>query len=178
MRFVKSLLIGTNLLAIIALATFNTAYAAGSVKLSGTRFTMEVPSKWAPGYKDIDDKLLMIYFADPKSGTTLEGVYLRKVQADTFTLDDFKKWRIGAEGKRYDGKDFKVIKEGELSIAGGKGNFLETSWQDGGKSYIKYTAQYLKDGGQYMVVLHGLKGKVNKKVFDHAVKTFALAASK
>jgi hypothetical protein len=38
----------------------------------------------------------------------------------------------------------------------------------------KHTAQYLKDGHRYMVVMWGEKGKVNKDVFDHAVKTFAL----
>lgn len=173
MRFVKSLL-----MAVLMLGIFNTVYAADSVKLSGTRFTMDVPGNWAPGYKDVDNKLLMIYFSDAITHTTLEGVYLRKIQPKTFSLADFKKWRIGAEGKRYAGKDFKVIKEGELSIAGGNGNFLETSWKDGGKSYVKYTAQYLNNGGQYMVVLHGVKGNVDKNVFDHAVKSFALAKSK
>jgi hypothetical protein len=39
----------------------------------------------------------------------------------------------------------------------------------------KHTAQHLKDGERYMVVLWGEKGKVDKKVFDHAVKSFALA---
>jgi len=178
MRFLKTSMLGVSLFLFSALTFVNTVYAAGSVKLAGTRFTMEVPVNWAPGYKDLDDKLLMIYFTKPKTDTALEGVYLRKVQDAGFSLDDFKKWRIGAETKRYDGKDFKVVKEGELTIAGEKGNFIETSWNDGGKQYTKYTAQYLKNGGQYMVVLHGVKGKVNKKVFDHAVKTFALAEAK
>jgi hypothetical protein len=39
----------------------------------------------------------------------------------------------------------------------------------------KHTAQYLKDGHRYMVVMWGEKGKVDKKVFDDAVKSFALA---
>jgi hypothetical protein len=178
MQFVKSLVWAIGLLTISAIALVNSASAAGFVKLSGTRFTMEVPAAWEPGYKDVDNKMLMIYFTRPKTDTALEGVYLRKVQDASFSLADFKKWRIEAEGKRYAGKDFKVLKEGELSIGGEKGNFLETAWRDGGKHYVKYTAQYLKDGGQYMVVLHGVVGKVNKKVFDHAVKTFAVAASK
>ncbi len=145
-----------------------------TVKLSGTRFEMEVPSGWLPGYKDLDDKLLMIYFKDPKSGAVLEGVYLRKVQPATFTLADFKKWRIDAENKRYEGKNHKVVLEGELKIGGEKGNHIFTTWKDGDKEYEKHTAQYLKDGKQYMVVLWGEKGKVDTKVFDHAVKTFAL----
>ncbi|MBI5027014.1 MAG: hypothetical protein HZC12_09885 [Nitrospirae bacterium] len=145
-----------------------------TVKLSGTRFEMEVPAGWAPGYKDLDEKLLMIFFKDAKSGATIEGVYLRKVQASSFTLADFKKWRIDAENKRYEGKGHKVVKEGALTIAGEKGNYIMTTWKDGGKEFEKHTAQYLKDGKQYMVVLHGEKGKVDKKVFDHAVKTFAL----
>jgi|GEM_PF-3399749 len=178
MRFVKSFMFSVGLLAISAMAMINTASAASFVKLNGTRFSMEVPANWEPGFKDVDGKLLMIYFTRPKTDTALEGVYLRKVQDANFTLDDFKKWRIGAEDKRYAGKDFKVTKEGELSIGGEKGNFLETTWKDGGKHYVKYTAQYLKNGGQYMVVLHGVVGKVNKKVFDHAVKTFALPTGK
>lgn len=178
MRFVKSIMFSASLFALAALAMSNTVSAAGFVKLNGTRFSMEVPANWEPGYKDVDGKLLMLYFTRPKTDTALEGVYLRKVQDANFSLADFKKWRIGAESKRYEGKDFKVIKEGELSIAGEKGNFLETAWKDGGKHYVKYTAQYLKNGGQYMVVLHGVVGKVNKKIFEHAVKTFALSAAK
>jgi hypothetical protein len=38
----------------------------------------------------------------------------------------------------------------------------------------KHTALYLKDGNSYLVVISGEKGKVDKAVFDHAVKTFAL----
>lgn len=178
MRFAKSLMVLASVFTISMFAMMNTALAAGFVKLTGSRFSMEVPASWTPAYKDVDNKMLMIYFTRPKTDTALEGVYLRKVQDASFTLSDFKKWRIGAEAKRYEGKDFKVIKEGELTIGGEKGNFLETTWQDGGKHYIKYTAQYLKDGGQYMVVLHGVVGKVNKKVFDHAVKTFAASSAK
>ena len=178
MRFVKSYMLVIGLFMLSAFALLNTASAAGFVKLNGTRFNMEVPANWDPGYKDIDEKLLMLYFTRPKSDTALEGVYLRKVQDAKFSLADFKKWRIDAEAKRYAGKDFKVIKEGELTIAGEKGNFLETGWIDGGKHYVKYTAQCLKNGNQYMVVLHGVVGKVNRKVFDHAVKTFTLPASK
>ena len=150
------------------------AAAAHSVKLVGNRFEMDVPQNWQPGYKDLDDKLLMVYFKDAKTGVTLEGVYLRKVQPATFTLDDFKKWRIGAEGKRYEGKDHQVLKEGTLTIGGETGNYLLTSWKDGGQVFEKHTAQFLKDGRQYMVVLHGPKGKVDKAVFDQAVKSFAL----
>ena len=178
MRFTKSYLLAIGLFTLSVLTLINTASAADFVKLDGTRFSMEVPKSWAPGYKDVDDKLLMLYFTKPKTDTALEGVYLRKVQDDKFTLADFKKWRIDAESKRYAGKDFKVIKEGELTIAGGKGNFLETGWIDGGKHYVKYTAQSLHNGGQYMVVLHGVVGKVNKKDFEHAVKTFTLPTSK
>lgn len=178
MRIVKTLILSLGLAAITALAMVNSTEAAGYVKLSGTRFSMEVPAEWTPAYKDIDDKLLMIYFTRPKTDTALEGVYLRKVQDANFSLADFKKWRIAAEAKRYEGKDFKVVKEGELMIGGVKGNFLETSWKDGGRHYVKYTAQYLKNGEQYMVVLHGVVGKVNKKVFDHAVETFSPVAAR
>jgi len=178
MRSHKTMQLNALLFVVLALVVSSVAFAGKAVKLTGTRFNMDVPAGWNPGYKDIDDKLLMIYFTNPKNGETLEGVYLRKVQDAAFSLDDFKKWRIGAEGKRYDGKGFKVVKEGELAIGDAKGNFIETSWKDGGKDYVKYTAQYLKDGGQYMIVLHGVKGKVDKKHFDSAVKSFSLAATK
>lgn len=169
---VAGLLMVCSFVALIAVP--NVESSDQTVKLSGTRFEMEIPAGWAPGYKDLDDRLLMILFKDPKSGAILEGVYLRKVQPATFTLADFKKWRIDAEGKRYDGKDHKAVKEGDLTIAGEKGNYIHTTWKDGGKEFEKHTAQYLKDGRQYMVVLHGQKGQVDKKVFDHAVKSFAL----
>jgi hypothetical protein len=144
-----------------------------TAKLSGTRFEMQVPKDWAPGYKDLDDRLLMIYFQNA-DGATLEGVYLRKVQPATFSLGDFKKFRVDAENKRYDGKDHKVAKDETITIGGTQGNYLMTTWADGGKAFEKHTAQYLKDGRQYMVVLHGPQGKVNKKVFDDAVASFAL----
>lgn len=169
----------TRMLATAAMAgtlLFATAAAQAehhTTKLSGTRFEMQVPKDWAPGYKDLDDRLLMIYFSNA-DGVGLEGVYLRKVQPATYTLDDFKKFRIGAENKRYDGKDHKIVKEDSLTIAGEKGNYLMTTWSDGGKAFEKHTAQYLKDGRQYMVVLSGPQGKVHKKVFDDAVASFAL----
>ena len=162
------------LFATLGLCLALTANAADSSKLSGTRFEMDVPTGWAPGYKDLDN-LLMLFFKDPKSGATLEGVYLRKVQGPEFTLDDFKKWRVGAEGKRYEGKDHAVVGEAALTVAGAPGNYIHTSWKDGGKTFEKHTAQYLKDGGQYMVVLWGEKGKADKAVFDQAVKSFGLA---
>ncbi len=178
MRFAKTFIFSMGLFVISAVTMLNSVEAAGYVKLTGTHFSMDVPASWKPAYKDIDNKLLMIYFTRPKTDTALEGVYLRKVQNATFSLADFKKWRIAAEAKRYEGKDFKVTKEKELKIGGEKGNFLETTWMDGGKHYVKYTAQYLKNGNQYMVVLHGVVGKVNKKVFDHAVKTFSVVTTK
>jgi hypothetical protein len=150
------------------------AYSADSVKLLGTRFEMAVPQNWQPGYKDLDDRLLMIFFKDAKTGATLEGVYLRKVQPSTFTLDDFKKWRIGAEDKRYEGKGHMVAKDEKTTIGGEPGNYLLTTWKDGGAEFEKHTAQYLKEGRQYMVVLHGPKGKIDKGVFDQAVKSFGL----
>jgi len=170
MSFARSLLMGgifTGLLAGMAVPVL----ADGSHKLSGTRFEMEVPNCWNTGYKDIDDKLLMIFFKDPKSGAALEGVYLRGAQPATFKLADFKKARIAGENKRYDGKGHKVVKESSASIAGDKGQYLLTTWKDGGKDMEK---QYLKDGQRFLVVMSGEKGKVDKKVFDHAVKTFAL----
>jgi hypothetical protein len=36
----------------------------------------------------------------------------------------------------------------------------------------------LKDGERYLVVMSGQKGKVDKKVFDHAVSSFALVSDK
>jgi len=164
-----------SVLGIFAFIAVGSAQAHGNVKLSGTRFEMDVPQDWQPGYKDLDDKLLMIFFKDTKTGTTLEGVYLRKVQPATFTLEDFKKFRIDSEGKRYEGKDHTIVKEDKISIGGENGVYLHTSWKEDGKAFEKHTALYLKDGRQYLVVLHGPKGKVNKKVFDHAVSTFALA---
>jgi hypothetical protein len=135
---------------------------------------MEVPSGWAPGYKDLDN-LFMIFFKDPKSGAVLEGVYVRGKQDAKFTLKDFKKARIDQQNKAYEGKGHKVSKDGDVTIAGAKGNYLLTTWKEAGKDMEKHTAQHLKDGERYMVVLWGEKGKVDKKVFDHAVKSFALA---
>jgi len=147
----------------------------GSHKIAGTRFVMEVPNCWDTGYKDVDDKLFMIFFKDPKSGAALEGVYLRGAQPSTFKLADFKKARINGENKRYEGKDHKVAKESDAAIAGEKGQYLHTVWKDGGKNMEKHTTLYLKDGNRYLVVMSGEKGKVDKKIFDHAVKTFTLA---
>lgn len=175
MDFSKRFLIVLSMVGIVGFAMPFAVEAAGNtVKLSGTRFEMEVPKDWAPGYKDLDDKLLMVYFKSQDTGATLEGVYLRKVQPATYTLDDFKAFRIGAENKRYEGKDHKVVKEAGITIAGEKANYLMTTWSDGGKAFEKHTAQYLKDGRQYMVVLSGQHGKVDKSVFDHAVASFAL----
>lgn len=176
MHLIKRFVIAFGVIGFLALNGVSAAFAGEHyVKLSGTRFEMDIPKDWAPGYKDVDDKLLMEYFTSPKTKVTLEGVYLRKVQPATFTLEDFKNWRIGAENKRYEGKDHKVLKTGSLTIGGETGNYLMTTWKEDGKDFVKHTAQFLKDGQQYMVVLHGPKGKVDKKVFDHAVATFALA---
>ena len=174
MRTARSLTISVMMAGLLAAGSIGPAFAGGAQKLSGTRFEMNVPGGWAPGYKDLDN-LLMIYFKNPKTNTALEGVYLRKVQTADFNLAQFKKWRIEAENKRYSGKGYTVVKEGDLTIAGEKGNYILTTWKDGGKTYVKHTAQYLKNGGQYMIVLHGERGKVNKKIFDEAVKSFSLA---
>jgi hypothetical protein len=168
---------GKKMMFAIGLLAVTVALPAGatdSVRLLGTRFEIDVPQNWQPGYKDIDNKLLMEYFKDAKTGATLEGVYLRTIQPATFTLDDFKKWRIGAEGKRYEGKDHQVVKEGDLTIGGEPGGYLLTTWKDGGTEFEKHTALYLKDGRQYLVVFHGPKGKIDKTVFDNAVKSFAV----
>ncbi len=159
---------------LLAVTSVFPAVAADSVKLLGTRFEMNVPQGWQPGYKDIDEKLLMLFFKDAKTGATLEGVYLRAVQPATFTLVDFEKWRIGAEAKRYEKNDFKVLSESSINIGGETGNYILTGWKDGDKEFEKHTAQYLKDGRQYMVVFHGPKGKIDKAVFDSAVQSFAL----
>ncbi len=161
----------------LAAGASSTALAQGSVKVDGTRFTLEVPQGWNPGYKDLDN-LFMIFFKDPASGAVLEGVYLRGAQPGSFKLADFKKARIDGENKRYEGKGHKVVKEGETRIGGAKGNYIETTWSDGGKNFVKYTAQHLKDGQRYMVVLWGEQGKVDRKVFDRAVASFALVAGK
>lgn len=172
MNVAKNLMLAAGLL---TLAVAFPVAADDSVKLLGTRFEMEVPQGWQPGYKDIDEKLLMLFFKDAKTGATLEGVYLRSVQPSTFSMDDFKKWRIGAENKRYEGKNHKVVEEGTISIGGQTGNYLLTSWQEGDVEMVKHTAQFLNEGRQYMVVFWGPKGKIDKSVFDNAVKTFALA---
>ncbi len=175
MGFAKRLFLTLGMIGFLSSSVTATAVAAGNtVKLSGTRFEMEVPKDWAPGYKDLDDKLLMIYFTSAQTGTTLEGVYLRKVQPATYTMADFIKFRIGAENKRYEGKNHKVIKESGLTIGGEKGGYLLTTWTDGGKVFEKHTALFLKDGRQYLVVLHGPQGKVDKAIFDHAVASFGL----
>ncbi len=171
MRFAKSLIVGAGLLSLVGVGL--TAQAAGTTKVAGTRFEMEVPDCWAPGYKDLEN-LFMIHFKDPKSGAVLEGVYQRGNQPATFTLADFKKARVDQQNKAYEGKGHKVAKEGDTTIAGAKGNYILTTWKEGGKDMEKHTAQYLKDGHRYMVVMWGEKGKTDKKVFDHAVKTFAL----
>ena len=174
MRNAKSMLMAAGFMGVVATGLSLPADAAGTTKVSGTRFEMTIPDCWAPGYKDLEN-LFMIFFKDPTSGAVLEGVYLRGAQPATFTLADFKKARIDGENKRYEGKGHKVSKEGDVTIAGEKGNYLLTTWKDGGKDFEKHTAQYLKDGNRYLVVLSGEKGKVDKKVFDEAVKTFALA---
>lgn len=172
MHFAKSLLLGASLAGLVAASP---AMASGNVKVDGSRFSMEVPSGWAPGYKDLDN-LFMIFFKDPKSGAVLEGVYVRGAQdAKKFTLKDFKKARIDQQNKAYEGKHHKVAKEGDTTMGGAKGNYILTTWKDNGKDMEKHTAQHLKDGQRYMVVMWGEKGKVDKKVFDNAVKTFALA---
>ncbi len=170
MHFVKSLLVGASLVGLVAVSP---AMASGNVKVDGSRFTMEVPSGWNPGYKDLDN-LFMIFFKDSKSGAVLEGVYVRGAQDAKFTLKDFKKARVDQQNKAYEGKHHKVAKEGETTMGGAKGNYILTTWKEGDKNMEKHTAQHLKDGHRYMVVMWGEKGKTDKKVFDHAVKTFAL----
>lgn len=167
MRFLKSLFLAMGFMAVSG------AVLADNVKVEGTRFTLEVPSGWQPGYKDLD-ALFMIYFKDPKSGAVLEAVYQRGVQASNFTADDFKMARIAAENKRYDGKGHMVVKEGEAMIAGEKSATLLTSWKEGAKDMEKHTALYLKDGNRFLIVMWGEKGKVDTAVWDHAMKTFAL----
>ena len=171
MQFVKSLLVGATLAGLVAVSP---AMASGNVKVEGSRFTMEVPSGWNPGYKDLDN-LFMIFFKDSKSGAVLEGVYVRGAQHAKFTLKDFKKARVDQQNKAYEGKHHKVAKEGDTTMGGAKGNYILTTWKEGDKNMEKHTAQHLKDGHRYMVVMWGEKGKVDKKVFDNAVKTFALA---
>jgi hypothetical protein len=178
MFFSKSLVLSAGLVGLIAAGSAATAVAAGNVKVDGTRFTLEVPECWSPGYKDIDEKLFMIFFKDPKSGAVLEGVYQRGAQPATFTLMDFKKARIDQQNKAYEGKGHKVAKEGDTAMGGAKGNYILTTWKEGNKDMEKHTAQQLKDGQRYMVVMWGEKGKVDKKVFDHAVSSFALVPAK
>ncbi len=171
MHFAKSLLLGASLAGLVAASP---AMASSNVKVDGSRFSMEVPSGWNPGYKDLDN-LFMIFFKDPKSGAVLEGVYVRGAQDAKFSLKDFKKARIDQQNKAYEGKGHKVAKEGDTTMGGAKGNYILTTWKEGDKNMEKHTAQHLKDGHRYMVVMWGEKGKVDKKVFDHAVKSFALA---
>ena len=174
MHFAKSLLLGASLAGLVAASP---AMAGDNVKLDGSRFTLEVPSGWNPGYKDLDN-LFMIFFKDPKSGAVLEGVYVRGAQDAKFTLKDFKKARVDQQNKAYEGKHHKVAKEGDITMGGAKGNYILTTWKEGDKNMEKHTAQHLKDGHRYMVVMWGEKGKVDKKVFDHAVSSFALVPAK
>ncbi len=174
MRKVKSMLMAAGIMGVVATGLSLPADAAGTTKVSGTRFEMTIPDCWAPGYKDLDN-LFMIFFKDPTSGAVLEGVFLRGTQDAKFSLKDFKKARVDQQNKAYEGKHHKVAKEGEVTIGGAKGNYILTTWKEKDKDMEKHTAQHLKDGNRYMVVLWGEKGKVDKKVFDEAVKTFALA---
>ncbi len=176
MRFTKSLLLGAGLAGLVAVGA-PAAYAGDNVKVDGSRFTLEVPSGWNPGYKDLDN-LFMIFFKDPKTHAVLEGVYVRGAQDAKFSLKDFKKARVDQQNKAYEGKHHKVAKEGETTMGGAKGNYIETTWKEGDKNMVKHTAQHLKDGHRYMVVMWGEKGKVDKKVFDHAVSSFALVPAK
>ena len=175
MHFVKSLLLGVSLAGLVAVSP--AMASGGNVKVDGTRFKFEVPSGWNPGYKDLD-ALFMIFFKDPKSGAVLEGVYVRGAQDAKFSLKDFKKARVDQQNKAYEGKHHKVAKEGETTMGGAKGNYIETTWKEGDKNMVKHTAQHLKDGHRYMVVMWGEKGRVDKKVFDHAVSSFALVPAK
>jgi len=174
MRTLNSMLMAAGIMGVVAAGLSLPADAAGTTKVSGTRFEMTIPDCWAPGYKDLDN-LFMIFFKDPSSGAVLEGVYLRGTQEAKFSLNDFKKARVDQQNKAYEGKDHKVAKEGEVTIGDAKGNYILTTWKEKDKAMEKHTAQYLKDGNRYMVVLWGEKGKVDKKVFDEAIKTFALA---
>ena len=174
MRKVKSMFMAAGIMGVVATGLSLPADAAGTTKVSGTRFEMTIPDCWAPGYKDLDN-LFMIFFKDPSSGAVLEGVFLRGAQDAKFSLKDFKKARVDQQNKAYEGKHHKVAKEGEVTIGGAKGNYILTTWKEKDKNMEKHTAQHLKDGNRYMVVLWGEKGKVDKKVFDEAVKTFALA---
>jgi len=173
MATARTLLLGGVLGGLLLTGVSLPASADSSYRISGTRFTMEVPACWHTGYKD-NDKLFMIFFKDPKSGAALEGVYLRGDQAAGFTLADFTKARIAGEDKRYAGKGHAVAKQGEMSIGGGKGSYLHTTWTDGGKAMEKHTVLFLHSGQRYLVVMSGEKGKVDMKVFDHAASTFAL----
>jgi hypothetical protein len=138
MHFAKSLLLGASLAGLVAASP---AMATSNVKVDGSRFTMEVPSGWAPGYKDLDN-LFMIFFKDPKSGAVLEGVYVRGAQDAKFTLADFKKARIDQQNKAYEDKHHKVAKEGDTTIGGAKGNYILTTWKEGDKNMEKHTAQH------------------------------------
>src|SRR3972149_735815 len=121
MQMVKVLLASAALASLIVAGAAPAVEASGhTVKLSGTRFEMEDPNGWAPGYKDLDN-LFMIFFKDPKSHAVLEGVYVRGAQDAKFTLGDFKKARISQQDKAYEGKGHKVAKEDDATIAGAKG---------------------------------------------------------
>lgn len=172
MSYTRSLIMG-GIFGFLLAGTAFPVMADGTHKIAGTRFEMEAPNCWNTGYKDIDN-LFMIFFKDPKSGAVLEGVYVRGTQPATFTLADFKKARIDQQNKAYEGKGHKVVKEGDVTIGGDKGNYILTTWKEGSKDMEKHTAQHLKHGNRSMVVMWGEKGKVDKKVFDHAVKTFVL----
>lgn len=174
---VKSMVAGSLVALVLPFVAPAALADGGHTKIDGTRFTMEVPKCWNPGYKDLE-ALFMIFFKDPKSGMVLEGVAPRGAQPATFGLKEFTKARVGGEDKRYAGKGHKVAKEGKLTIGGAEGVYLLTTWKDGGKDMEKHTALLLQDGHRYLVVMAGEKGKVDKKIFDHAVKTFSLVKTK
>lgn len=62
-----------------------------------------------------------------------------------------------------------MVSESPIAIGGETGNYILTGWKDGATEFEKRTAQHPKDSRQYMVILRGPKGKIDK-----AVKSFGM----
>ena len=155
-----------------AVASFEPKAGAASpyVKVTGTSFSFDVPKAWSPGFKDVEGKLLMIYYKDEEGDLQLEGIKLDEGFQYIKSMDDFVRWRKASQNSALKGME--VVEESEIPMAGEKGYYIKTTWDKDGARYEKHTALLLKDRKQYMVVLWGPEGKTPKEVFLHAVKTF------
>jgi hypothetical protein len=127
------MLMAAGIMGVVATGLSLPADAAGTTKVSGTRFEMTIPDCWAPGYKDLDN-LFMIFFKDPNSGAVLEGVYLRGASRE-FKLKTSRRVdsRTNLRGQGPQGS-----MEGDATIAGRRATSCHLA---GCAAFEKHTAQ-------------------------------------